>query len=94
MAVVEKRGERIHVRPASPAAGDDLVVLHRHVVFRVVEGGVGLDDKSEGQLGLFEEGCGRGHGVESAPDIFRWTVGVGGGGDGRLGGMLASVVTM
>lgn len=63
MGVIEEGSERVHVGAATAAAGDDLVVLDGDVVFVVVQGGVGLDDEGEGELGFFEQGCGGRHGV-------------------------------
>jgi hypothetical protein len=55
VAVVEKAGERVDVCPTSSASSNHLIVLHRNIVFGVVEGSVGLDDKRERQFTLLEK---------------------------------------
>jgi len=37
MAVIEKRGERIDIRPTTPASGNDLIRDDWHRIFHIVE---------------------------------------------------------
>jgi hypothetical protein len=64
MRVVQETCEGVDVCPAPPATRNDLVVLNGHIILRIVERGVWLNNKRERKFALFEEGVGCRHGVE------------------------------
>lgn len=70
MRVIQETCERVDVCPASSATCDDLIVLDRDIVLRIVKRGVWLDDEREWKLALFEKGGGRGHGIEGRSNVF------------------------
>jgi hypothetical protein len=64
MRVVQETCEGVDVCPAAPATRNNLVVLNGHIILGIVKRGVRLNDERKRKLALFEEGVGRGHGIE------------------------------
>jgi len=62
--MVQKAGERVHVRSTPSATRNDLVMLHGYIVLGVVQRSIWLNDEREGEFALFQERSGGWHGVK------------------------------
>jgi hypothetical protein len=84
VAVVQEGDKWVDVRPASPAARDDLILDNGNRVVQIVKSRVRLDNERQRELAFLEQRVCRWDGVNGRSHILWEAVRIWGGSDARL----------